>query len=65
MFILVSFDDGSAPDVVRAVRCKISIEIKERSMPPTVRAFAPDSFIRLEQNGVGRYAPSPLFPINK
>ena len=28
-------------------------------------ARAPDSFIRLEQNGVGRYAPSPLFPINK
>ena len=31
-------------------------------MPPTVRASASDSFIRLELNGVGRYAPSPFLP---
>jgi len=54
MFILVSFDDGSDRLAAGGPKKMSTIEIKERSMAPTVRATAPDSFIRLELNGVGR-----------
>jgi hypothetical protein len=39
---------------------KSSIVIKERSMSLTVWAGAPDSFIRLDGDGVGR--DTPVFP---